>query len=373
MLSKFEVSPSSMINEKKRKNVYGKNVYLSIIVQRFMIRASYFLRLSLPFVILLSFWIMAPLTCECGDVKSVAKSNSTLPIMVTPKITPVRGPSWLEHWSLTLEQTNMGRMGGNGPIPPSPRREPMPLGVETTQYKPFQFTGADIYRWGCQSCHSSTGSGNPPEINSIIGPVRSTSPELLKQQFKRQNREVSDQIIRQLATQAEKALDKRLHQGGKKMPSFNYLQKEETQQLKNYILRLAGIPATNQAVKMLKEPALRVGEVLVKGTCHICHAATGPGGGMMMMHGTIPSLASMPQYLNPEQVMAKVIRGQSGMMGGMMGMMRMIARMPVFTYLTSEEVAASYQYLRAYPPQSLSLGPLLDRYWVSNHFLLKQY
>jgi mono/diheme cytochrome c family protein len=91
----------------------------------------------------------------------------------------------------------------------------------------------------------------------------------------------------------------------------------------------------------------RVGEHLVKGTCHICHDATGPGGGrMMMMRGTIPSLASFPAEKSPDDLVRKVRYGTSGGMMAMMGG----GRMPTFRYLTEEEVVAAYLYLSNDPP-----------------------
>lgn len=85
----------------------------------------------------------------------------------------------------------------------------------------------------------------------------------------------------------------------------------------------------------------------MKGTCHVCHDATGPGSGhMMMMRGTIPSLASFPEEKSPDDLIRKVRYGASGMMGMMGG-----GRMPTFRYLTEEEIVAAYLYLANYPPR----------------------
>jgi hypothetical protein len=42
-----------------------------------------------------------------------------------PEVTAVRGPSWIQHLGVELDDTHMGKMGGQGP-PPATRREPMP-------------------------------------------------------------------------------------------------------------------------------------------------------------------------------------------------------------------------------------------------------
>ena len=103
------------------------------------------------------------------------------------------------------------------------------------------------------------------------------------------------------------------------------------------------------------ESLARVGEHRVKGTCQVCHPATGPGASHMMMYmrGVIPSLASMPEQRSPSAVLGKVREGGVLHGGGMMGrggMMDRMSRMPVFSFLTDEEVVAAYLYLSEYPP-----------------------
>ncbi len=99
-------------------------------------------------------------------------------------------------------------------------------------------------------------------------------------------------------------------------------------------------------VAAVKESGAHVGEQVIKGTCHICHDATGPGGTrmMIMMRGIIPSLASLPDDHSLEGVIRQVQYGTRMMM-----MMRG-NRMPPFPYFTDEEIAAAYLYLQAYPP-----------------------
>jgi mono/diheme cytochrome c family protein len=154
-------------------------------------------------------------------------------------------------------------------------------------------------------------------------------------------------MARHLATQAEAAILDRLANGGQRMPPFRHLRGDEIDALMGYLGVLAGLPPERRSEMLVPQSAARVGEHVVKGTCHICHDATGPGGGNMgMMRGIIPSLASFPRDLSLSSVERQVQYGSSGMMGMMGGQL-----MPPFPYLTEEEVAAAYFYLEEYPPQ----------------------
>jgi mono/diheme cytochrome c family protein len=94
-----------------------------------------------------------------------------------------------------------------------------------------------------------------------------------------------------------------------------------------------------------------VGEHLVKGTCHICHAATGPGTDpQALIRNVLPSLASFARDRTVFQVLRKVRAGAPIEMGPLHQASG--GRMPVFSYLTDDEVAAAYLYLIIYPPRS---------------------
>ena len=130
------------------------------------------------------------------------------------------------------------------------------------------------------------------------------------------------------------------------MPPFPHLRGDEVEALIGYLRELAGVSAMSDTLRVVQSVA-RVGEHLVKGTCHICHDATGPGGGhMAMMRGTIPSLASFPRELSLSSLLRQVEYGSSGMMGMMGG-----ERMPPLPYLTEDEDAAAYFYLAEYEPR----------------------
>lgn len=279
-----------------------------------------------------------------------------------PEVTSVRGPSWLQHLGVELDDTHLGKMGGDG-SPPATTREPMPS-VEGEATAPFTLAGEDLYRLNCRSCHGPDGQGAPPEINSLLDPVRATSPALLEAHQRQQGRRLPPGMAQQLATDAEKNLRDRIASGGKKMPAFPLLSGEEVVALVSYLKVLAGVPGAERSRPTVTLSAVRAGEDLVKGTCQVCHPATGPTPTHMRMYmqGVIPPLASLPERLSPPGVLGKVrkgimagmgggnMMGGGGMMGGR-GMMGQMGRMPVFSYLTDEEVMAAYLFLSKYPPQ----------------------
>jgi mono/diheme cytochrome c family protein len=290
----------------------------------------------------------------------------------THNVTPVRGPSWLKRLGLAVSDTRAGEMGGLGPIPPTRRREPemngnapgsrndltsvmkrflsllrsSPQQASQIMEESFTLAGADLYRLNCQSCHAPDGKGAPPEINSLIGPVQGTSAALIEKRMNARGTPIDEEMAKELGEEARTQLLERLQKGGEKMPPFEHLRGDEVEALLGYLQKLAGVPTTRSASRLVPESAARVGEHLVKGTCHICHDATGPGGGhMAMMQGIIPSLASFPNDQSLSGVIHQVQYGSSGMM--MMGGVRM----PPMPYFTEEETAAAYFYLVEYPPR----------------------
>ncbi len=131
------------------------------------------------------------------------------------------------------------------------------------------------------------------------------------------------------------------------MPPFRHLRGSEVRALLTYLRTLAGIPGASDRQVQLTEPAARVGEHLVKGTCFICHDATGPGrDAITASSGVVPSLAS---FLDQEPVNVVVHKVREGAPAP--GMLGLRGEMPVFSYLTAEEVSAAYIYLMTYPPR----------------------
>lgn len=270
------------------------------------------------------------------------------------RVTPVEGPSWLKHLSLALGDTRLGQNGGTGEASDAvAEREPdlAQRAPERALAQSFALTGADLYRMECQSCHGRDGQGAPPEIHSLIGPVQGTSAALIQRRMEARGAPIAKEMAEQMAQEAEKAIRDRLQNGGKKMPPFRFLRPEEVAALRSYLDTLAEVPGRTRAA-VVHESAAHVGEDVVKGTCHICHSATGPGANRMMamMRGIIPSLASLPDDHSLESVLDQVHNGSMGMGMGM-GMMMRGNRMPALPFFTDPEVTAAYLYLEAYPPR----------------------
>ena len=124
------------------------------------------------------------------------------------------------------------------------------------------------------------------------------------------------------------------------MPPFRDLHGKEVEALIAYLRELAGIPGAGRGQILVTEPAHRVGELLVKGTCHICHDATGPGvrRGVEAAPGEIPSLASVPEARSQLEMIRKVRKGLALPTPVMISSR---GEMPIFSYLTPEEVAAA--------------------------------
>lgn len=261
-------------------------------------------------------------------------------------------------------------MGGTEPPDPTRRIEPEPEGgsgaarslvdaigrfltgfrkggTADLEEQSFVLGGADLYRLNCRSCHGPDGLGAPPEINSLIGSVQATSADLLMDRMKKRGTPIDRSMAEQLASPSGAELRSRLRKGGPKMPSFEHLRGDEVEALMGYLETLAGLPPTARTRMLVPQSAARVGEHLVKGTCHVCHDATGPGGGhMAMMSGVIPSLESFPRQASVDSFVRQVQLGSSGMMRMMGG-----PEMPAFPYVTREEAAAGYFYIARYPPK----------------------
>jgi cytochrome c5 len=269
----------------------------------------------------------------------------------------VEGESWLAHLHRSFDETSMGKSSGvYGPAPPMPSEWPLPLpalqlsnkftGQSTTLY------GSDLYRFKCQGCHGASGTGAPPEINSVIDPVRATSASMYIERMKKVGMDVTSKEAVLLAKQANGMLLDRLHKGGTDMPSPNpNLSDAEVRSLFAYLRQLAGIPGAEKQQVAVVEPALRVGEHIVKSTCHICHASVGHNPSPQeLLEAQIPPLSSLTSRLSLNQFVTKVTVGTAVLEGSLAIPVR--GRMPVFTYLTPDEAADAYLYLSLYPPRN---------------------
>jgi mono/diheme cytochrome c family protein len=269
-------------------------------------------------------------------------------------VTNVQGESWLNHLARSFDETSMGKTGRLGPPEILPglgdsRWESQPLSILATQEVTLR--GADLYRLNCQGCHGESGLGAPPEINSVINPVRSTSVALIMERMKTVGMDASPVVAAEMAKQSRKAILLRLHQGGQDMPPFPHLSETEIRALMGYLKQLAVVPRAERDQESLRVSRIRIGEHLAKSTCHICHAATGANpNAEQLLQGAIPPLSALPARMNLSEFVAKVTQGAPVLMGSPPLLCR--GRMPVFGYLSEDEAADVYLYLTLHPPES---------------------
>lgn len=264
-----------------------------------------------------------------------------------PSVTPVAGPSWLTHLGLSLSQTFIGQ--GAGRYGPSPDRPPEPRGEGLGMRRTIGLTGGDLYRLNCQACHREAGTGAPPEIRSVVTAVEGSSLALVRKRLQEQHDPSAGKDSRAEASHARMQIILRLHKGGVRMPPRDYLQAEDVRVLFAYLTELAGTPDQQRQSTRAVSWA-RMGELTVKGTCHICHDAVGPRpSGSAMLRGAIPSLQSLLLTKSVADFVHKARNGDVVQMGDP-GLFHR-GRMPVFYYLKDEEIVAAYVYLATYPPQ----------------------
>lgn len=266
-------------------------------------------------------------------------------------VTPVQGESWLSHLHRPFNESNMGRTGELGPPPPvpgqpAPQTQPKPAPGFTTPVVTLH--GSDLFRMNCQGCHHESGRGAPPEINSVIDPVRATSVAVITDRMKKSGGEMSKADAVELAKQSKALVLLRLHKGGQDMPA-PVLREAEIGAVFAYLEQLAGVPGAEKKQVALKVPIYRVGEQIVKATCHTCHNATGPNPTPQeILDGAIPPLSTLTTRVSLTEFVRKVTKGAPITMGT--PPMSYRGRMPVFGQLSDDEAAAAYQYLAAYPP-----------------------
>ncbi len=274
-------------------------------------------------------------------------------------ITAVTGESWLHHLHRSFDETSMGRTWRLGPPgsandhAPSRLRLFAPSASTATGSNMETLHGSDLYRLNCQGCHGESGLGAPPEIGSLIDPVRATSTTMVEQRMSKVGMVMSRRQTAEMVNQSRVALLKRLYEGGQDMPSFHHLTAREIRSLVVYLQQLAGVPGAEEEQVAIQESHARVGELIVKSTCHICHSATGANPTPAeLSQGAIPPLSALPERVNEQQLVRKVTSGAPVITATTSSVFR--GRMPVFSYLRENEAAGVYEYLTAYPPTELA-------------------
>jgi mono/diheme cytochrome c family protein len=267
-------------------------------------------------------------------------------------VTAVGGESWIHHLRRSLGETSMGKTWNLGPVPPEPGTEPPTWQLNLSPSFPTPIVtlhGSDLYRMTCQGCHKESGQGAPPEINSLIDPVRATSSVVTTARMKAAGREMSRSEITAMAKESKAMLLQRLHAGGQHMLPPT-LSEAEIRSLVAYLEQLSDIPGAEKNQIAVKESSYRVGEHIVKSTCHVCHSATGPNPSPeQILKGAIPPLSTLTTRVSLSGFVRKVTSGAPIIMGTPPTYYR--GHMPVFVYLSQDETAAAYLYLIRYPPR----------------------
>jgi mono/diheme cytochrome c family protein len=299
------------------------------------------------------------LTAICALIFSAASMFGQGAVRKEAAITAVTGESWLHHLHRPFDESSMGRTWRLGPPgPPTDQAAPRLrlaalFGSTASSSRMETLHGSDLYRLNCQGCHGESGLGAPPEIGSLIDPVRATSAALVAQRMKKVGMALSRRQTAELVNQSRGALLKRLHEGGRDMPSFHHLSEAEIRSLVAYLKQLAGVPDAEKEQVAIQESHVRVGELIAKSTCHICHGATGLNPTPLeLLEGAIPSLSVLPERVNRAQLVRKVTSGAPVIMGTTSSVYR--GRMPVFSYLSKNDAADVYEYLTRYPPTELA-------------------
>ncbi len=268
-------------------------------------------------------------------------------------VTPVKGESWISHLHKKFSDTSMGKTYHSGPVAPMPG-EKAASGQEKLSLdfaaRTMAYHGSDVYRLNCRGCHEASGQGMPPEINSVIDPVRATSVKVIMERMKKAGMNMSRANAALLAKQSNAALLDRFHKGGTDMPPFPQLSEPEIRALIAYLRQLAGVPGAEKEQVAINESTAHVGEQIVKSTCHICHNAVGPNPSpQQILEGAIPPLSTLTTRASLPDFVRKVTAGSPISMG--VSPLPFRGRMPVFDYLSEDEVANAYLYLTLYPPQ----------------------
>ena len=264
-------------------------------------------------------------------------------------VTAVEGESWIRHIQKPFNQTSMGRSSWRlGPQPGEGTSWQVHLspGYATQM---VTLHGSDLYRLSCRGCHGELGQGAPPEILSISSLVQATSVAATRERMKKAGREMSQSELVALAKQSKFLLLQRLHHGGEHMLPPT-LSEEEIRSLVPYMEQLSGVPGAEKNQIAVKESSNRVGEHIVKSTCHVCHSATGPNPDPeQISQGAFPPLSTLTTRVSLPDFVRKVTSGAPIMSGTPPALHR--GRMPVFSYLSQDEAAAAYEYLLRYPPK----------------------
>lgn len=265
------------------------------------------------------------------------------------RVQPVSGPSLLTKIRSTVDLNSFGRIGMLGVEPEEVRalfaseEGTSSPGPDSWFEEGFLLSGADIYRLNCRSCHAADARGLQQEIPALLEPVKAASPAYVRQRMEERGRTIPEALAERLATRAELSLRHRLLKGGEVMPPFGHLEGLEVDALLGYLEALAGVPGERASVRV-PQSAARVGEHVVKSTCLVCHDSISRKFRRSRVDADLPALDRITKDYSVEELVRKVREGSPEVDSSR-------GRMPIYRFLSDEEVRAAYLYLLAYPPK----------------------
>ena len=142
------------------------------------------------------------------------QANKSAEQSADPIVTPVAGPSWLNHLNIKFSESSLGRGAGQYGPPPTEPRAATPGATSFVSGQSKVMTGADLYRLNCQACHRAEGTGSPPEIKSLLSLVQGSSFELVRRQLLSEKKAAQSATIRKQVTQTRIELYRRIREGG---------------------------------------------------------------------------------------------------------------------------------------------------------------
>src|SRR6516164_7418912 len=144
------------------------------------------MRCHLFFIAIVFFAVCAP---RAQTVTPLASTNGN-----DADVTAVTSESLLTHLNRSLGDTSMGKTGRLGPAPSPGANSQQTFSPILPQPATAIVTlrGEDLYRLNCQACHGESGLGAPPEVNSLISPIRATSPVLTRERMKKTGMDISN-------------------------------------------------------------------------------------------------------------------------------------------------------------------------------------
>lgn len=295
--------------------------------------------------------LVTALTCF-GQASSAEEVVVADDLTTRSGVAAVSESSVYNRFALGIDWAGFGKIGDLGLAPQRlaklNREVSEPIGGVRWMERGFRLSGQDLYRLSCRSCHGAAGQGLQPHVPPLSDPIRAISPMMVSRRMAERGRPISDDVAKSIASRAEATLRQRLREGGHIMPPFAHLDAEETKVLLGYLQSLVGVPAEEKRPQEIDRSAFRIGELVTRGVCLICHNAT-ERYRSARLDRDVPNVDDFVEDYPLNKFVRKVRTGLADAD-------ETPGRMPSFKYLTHEELSATYIYLAAFPPKGAGDG-----------------